>query len=338
MTLKASDLGEFGLIERLIARLGTPGEGVVVGPGDDAAAVRLGGGATALVTADLLLEGVHFEIGLSSPSDVGWKALAVNLSDIAAMGGVPRFALVSLGSPPATPAATLEQLYAGLDECARSFGVSVVGGDTAKADRLIVSVAVVGEPGNGPIVQRTGALPGDVLCVTGALGGAAAGLALLRSASHDERAAALVERFPLLAKAHRRPVPRIREGIAAARSGASAMIDISDGLARDIGHICEASGCGAVLSGEKIPLAEGIDDVAGWAGVDSLAFAAGGGDDYELAMAVPPAALEELRRAIGPASLAIIGEVTEGSDVTLERDGVRMELDSLGWDHFGGDT
>jgi thiamine-monophosphate kinase len=333
----ASDLGEFGLIERLLARLGTPGEGVVVGPGDDAAAVRLSDGATALATADLLLEGTHFEIGLSSPADVGWKALAVNLSDIAAMGGVPRFALVSLGAPAATAAATLEQIYAGLDECARAFGVSVVGGDTVRADRLIVSVAVIGEAGEFGIVRRAGATAGDIVCVTGEVGGAAAGFALLRAAGQDERAASLLARFPGLAEAHRRPGPRVREGLAAAGAGATALIDISDGLGADVGHICEASAAGASLNAESIPRPEGLAEVARWAGVDPLAFAVAGGDDYELAIAVPAERFDALRAAVAPTTVTEIGAIVDGMGVRLERGGEVVELATLGWDHFGGD-
>ena len=331
MGVSASDLGEFGLIERLLARLGTGGEGVVVGPGDDAAAVRVGTG-TVLATADLLLEGVHFEIGLSSPADVGWKALAVNLSDIAAMGGTPRFALISLGAPAATPAATLEQVYAGLDECARAFSVAVVGGDTVRSDRLIVSVAVVGEPGPHGIVTRSGAAPGQAVCVTGAVGGAAAGLALLRAASNDPAAAQLLERYPSLAHAHRRPSPRIPEGLAAARAGATAMIDLSDGLGRDVGHICDSSGTGVRLNAGSVPLADGVAATAEWAGVDPIDFGVGGGDDYELVVAIPPERSGEL-------GIAVIGEYVAGSDAVLDRGDGRLEpLSSMGWDHFGEDA
>jgi thiamine-monophosphate kinase len=331
---RASDLGEFGLIERLLARLGASGEGVVVGPGDDAAAVRVGS-ETVLATADLLLEGVHFEIGLSSPADVGWKALAVNLSDVAAMGGAPRFALVSLGAPAATPSATLEEIYGGLDECARAFGVAVVGGDTVRSDRLIVSVAVVGSPGESGIVTRSGALPGEGVCVTGTVGGAAAGLALLRDASNDEQAAALLEKYPSLATAHRRPSPRIREGLAAARAGATAMIDLSDGLGRDVGHICDASGAGVRLNAGSVRLTDGVAETAAWAGVDPLSFALGGGDDYELVMAIPADRSEELRRAFGPTPSSVIGEFTAGPDAVLDRgDGLVEPLSKLGWDHF----
>jgi thiamine-monophosphate kinase len=331
---KASDLGEFRLIDRLLAQLGGAGEGVVIGPGDDAAAVRIGD-ATALATADMLLEGVHFEIGLSSPADVGWKALAVNISDVAAMGGVPRFALVSLGAPPATPAATLEQIYEGLDECARTYGVAVVGGDTVGADRLIVSVAVIGEPGPSGIVIRGGARPSEVVCVTGVVGGAAAGLALLRAAANDERAASVIDRFPALAEAHRRPTPRVREGLAAAQAGATAMIDVSDGLGRDVGHICEASGVGVRIFGVQIPLADGISDVARWAGVDPVQLGVGGGDDYELALTIPSDRFDALVDALAPTQLTRIGETVGDDEAVLERsDGTTEPLSGLGWDHF----
>lgn len=334
----ASDLGEFGLIERLLARLGAPGSDVVVGPGDDAAAVRVGT-QTLLATADLLLEGVHFEIGLSAPADVGWKALAVNLSDIAAMGGTPRFALVSLGAPAATPSATLEEIYAGIDECARAFSVAVVGGDTVRSDRLIVSLAVVGEPGEAGIVTRSGAVAGSTVCVTGTVGGAAAGLALMRAAPGDASGAELLERFPGLAAAHRRPSPRLREGLAAARAGAAAMIDVSDGVARDVGHIWDASGVGVRLDAGAVPLAAGVVETAEWAGEDPVSFALGGGDDYELLIAIPRDRSDELRREIGPVFLTAIGEFTAGRDAVLDRGDGRIEpLSKLGWDHFEGDA
>jgi thiamine-monophosphate kinase len=335
---KASDLGEFRLIDRLLAHLGDGGEGVVIGPGDDAAAVRIGE-ATALTTADMLLEGVHFEIGLSSPADVGWKALAVNVSDVAAMGGVPRFALVSLGAPSATPAATLERIYEGLDECARTYGVAVVGGDTVGGDRLIVSVAVLGEPGPSGILTRGGARMGDLVCVTGEVGGAAAGLALLRAASNDERAANVLDRFPALAGAHRRPTPRVREGTAAAQAGATAMIDVSDGLGRDIGHICESSGVGVRVFGVQIPLADGISDVARWAGVDPIRLAVGGGDDYELALTIPADRFDALVNAAAPTKVTRIGEIVAGREAVLDRgDGTVEPLSALGWDHFEEQT
>ncbi|MGH2794040.1 MAG: thiamine-phosphate kinase [Actinomycetota bacterium] len=328
----ARDLGEFGLIERLVARLGVPGEGVLIGPGDDAAAVR--STATTLATADLLLEGVHFDLAFSSPADVGWKAMAANVSDIAAMGGVPRYALVSLGAPASTPAATLESLYEGLGECARAFGVSVVGGDTVGADVLIVSVALLGDAGLAGNVQRSGGRPGDVVCVTGTVGGAAAGLQLFRGANVDPQAGSLLARHPELASAHRRPMPRTREGQAAAAVGATAMIDVSDGLAADLGHICDASNLGVELRASSVPVAEGVDDVARWAGLDAVDLALGGGDDYELVIALPAAQLSALSAALAPTSVTPIGELGGSERVVLGADGDRRPLAAAGWEHF----
>lgn len=332
----ARDLGEFGLIDRLVARLGPVGEGVLVGPGDDAAVVR--SATTALATSDLLLEGVHFDFAFSSPADVGWKALAVNISDIAAMGGVPRYALVSLGAPASTPVATLEGVYDGLAECAGSYGVSIVGGDTVGADSLIVSVAVLGEAGPAGVVSRSGARAGDVVCVTGSLGAAAAGLWILRAAHEDERAGQLLDRYPSLSSAHRRPTPRVRAGLAAAAAGATAMIDISDGFAADVGHICDASDVGVELRASSVPIAPGVEDVARWAGTERLRLALGGGDDYELAIAIPAAQVSALAHALTPTSVTPVGELGGTERVAVESDGTRRPLDGLGWNHFGGEA
>jgi thiamine-monophosphate kinase len=168
-----ADIGEFGVIRRLLERL--PGSSLIVPPGDDAAVVATS--AHTVVTADLLVEGRHFDLAFSSPEDVGFKALTVNVSDIAAMGARPLYALVSIGAPAATPIAVLESLYDGIAEAARAYVVTIAGGDTVGADEIIVSIAVLGEPGGGGVIARSGAREGDLLCVTGELGGAAAGLA-----------------------------------------------------------------------------------------------------------------------------------------------------------------
>lgn len=325
-------LGEFGLIRRLVERL-PEGAGVVLGPGDDAALVEVAGGTRLLATADLLVEGVHFDLAFSRPEDVGFKALTVNVSDVAAMGGTPRFALVSLGAGPAEPVERLEALYDGLAEAARAHGVAVVGGDTVRSERLVVSVAVLGEPPPRGPVTRAGARPGDVLCVTGTLGAAAAGLALLR-AGEDPRARDLAERWPGLLEAHRRARARVAEGRAAAEAGARAMIDVSDGLLGDAGHLCEASGVGVVLDPASIPRAPGVDEVVAWLGGAPLGLPSGGGDDYELLIAVPPDRVEELARASAPTPLTQIGRFTEELGLRAE-DGTPLE--PHGWDHFAED-
>ena len=330
------DLGESALIDRLVSVLGTHGEGVVLGPGDDAAAVQLRG--TALATADLLVEGVHFDLAFSSPADVGWKALAVNVSDIAAMGGLPRFALVSLGAPSSTPVATLEAVYAGLAECARRFELSIVGGDTVRADRIVVSVAVLGEAGPAGIVTRSGARPGDVVCVTGSVGAAAAGLRLLAAANEDGRARGLLERYPALPQAHRRPVPRLNEGRRAAAAGATAMIDLSDGISTDVGHVCNASDLGVELRAASLPLAPGVSEVASWAGLDPVDLGLAAGDDYELAIAIPPVRVGDLAEALAPTPVTPVAELGGADRVIVGTDGTRRPLAPVGWDHFGGGT
>ncbi|MGZ4144136.1 MAG: thiamine-phosphate kinase, partial [Actinomycetota bacterium] len=216
MAKDLTDVGEFGLIRALLERL--PTSDLIVPPGDDAAVMRVP--EQLVVTTDLLVEGRHFDLAFSSPADVGYKALTVNVSDIAAMGGRPLYALIALGAPSATLVTVMEELYDGVSEAARAHGVTVAGGDTVGADQLIVSVALLGEAGEGGIVRRKGARPGDLLCVTGELGGASAGLALLRAASGDPAARALLDRHPHLAEAHRRGRARDREGLAAGKGGA----------------------------------------------------------------------------------------------------------------------
>jgi thiamine-monophosphate kinase len=316
-----SDIGEFGLIRRLLARVPVEGEGVVAGPGDDAAVVAVGDRAL-VATADLLVEGRHFDRRFSSAADIGFKALTVNVSDIAAMGGRPRWALLSIGAPADEPVGSLEELYDGIAEAARASGVVVIGGDTVAADSLIVSVAVLGEPGEGGVVMRSGAHEGDLLGVTGAIGGAAAGLTLLRAAERDSDARALLERFPNLARAHRRARARIWEGMAAAASGAHAMIDVSDGLAQDVGHIAEASGTGVVLEPADVPLEPGVAEASAWGAPSALT----GGDDYELAIAVAPHDLDGLREALAPTPFTVIGRF--GAEQ-------RSEMPA-GWDSFRG--
>jgi thiamine-monophosphate kinase len=321
--------GEFGIIARLTERLRATqagAAGVVLGPGDDAAIVEPAAGRALLATADLLVEDRHFDLAFSTPADAGYKSLAVNVSDIAAMGGVPRFALVSLGARADAGPKLLDDLYDGLGEAAAEFGVAVVGGDLVATDRLVVSVALLGEAlGDAAPVRRDGARPADALVVTGTLGAASAALALFRSPDANARPRALLDEFPSLAAAHRRGRARVREGQAAARAGATAMIDVSDGFAADVGHICERSGVGVVLDRAALPLAPGVREAADALGVDASGFALSGGDDYELAIAIAPERVEELRAAIAPVPLTVAGRFTRAED--------GEEL-PRGWDHF----
>jgi thiamine-monophosphate kinase len=319
-----SELGEFGLLRRLLPRISS--DDLIVPPGDDAAVVATQ--TTVVATTDLLVEGRHFDLGFSSPADVGFKSISVNVSDIAAMGARPRYALVSLGAPPSTATRTIEALYDGIIEAAREFEVAIAGGDSVGSDVVILSVAVLGEPGTNGVVERAGARAGDVLCVTGELGAAAAGLALLRAASSDPSARDLLNRYPELATAHRRGRARVREGEQAA-SVARAMIDVSDGLIADVGHLCERSQVGALLDAHTLPVAPGVYEVEEWSG--SPGYALSGGDDYELAIAVASDDVDALTAALAPTALTVVGRFVEGRDVSVA--GAAMPATG-GWDSF----
>jgi thiamine-monophosphate kinase len=249
--------GEFEAIERFRKLLPRPPAGETW-IGDDAALV-VGPQGGLLLAADLVVAGVHADLNLVGLDDMGWKALAVNVSDIAAMGGEPTHALVSVAAPAETD---LEMLFRGVAEAVEAFGCPVVGGDLSTAPAVVVSVTVVGDAGSRPPVLRAGALPGDTIYVTGPLGASAAGLRVLQEGRTDSA--------PGLAAAYCRPQPRVPEGRAARRAGATAMVDVSDGLAADVRHLADHSGVGIVL--DHVPVAEGatMDD------------ALGGGEDYEL--------------------------------------------------------
>lgn len=295
-------------MERIRALLpGPPADETWIG--DDAAVVLVPGGRL-LMAADVVVAGVHADLGLVGLDDLGWKALAVNVSDIAAMGGRPGHALVSVAGPAGTD---LDLLYRGLAEAARHWACPIVGGDLANAEVLVVSVAVTGAlaPGTGPVL-RSGARPGDTVFVTGPLGASAAGLAGLRQGRRDPVALAL-------ARSHRRPEARVAEGQAAAAGGAGAMIDVSDGLALDIHRLATSSGVGLEL--ERVPVAEGASEVE----------ALGGGEDYELAFAAPDP--EGVERAFAAAGLRPPMRIGWCTDVPGQRRLQGRPLVVSGWEH-----
>jgi thiamine-monophosphate kinase len=301
-------MNEFDLIDWIRRR--TPADPrVLIGPGDDAAALRLRGDVPCLVTTDMLLEGSCFVLAEAGARRVGRKAMAVNLSDIAAMAGRPIAAFVSLGLPRGGGQAIAEELDTGLREMAGAYGVAIAGGDVNSWNGpLVISVTLLGEPtGRGP-VTRAGARVGDWLLVTGPLGGS------------------------ILGK-HLDFTPRIDEAIALhAAADLHAMIDVSDGLAADVHHLCEESGCGAVLWGERIPIAEAASRIG--AGKSPLQHALGDGEDFELVLATTPADAARLlaRQPIPGITLYGIGEcVAEG--LWLEEAGQRRVLEPTGYVH-----
>ncbi len=331
----ADSPGEFELIEALLKKLPAASPRLRLGSGDDAA-VTVPGGATA-TSVDALVEGVHFrrEDGFSL-EDVGVKALATALSDLAAMGAEPGEAYVVLGVPPDLSEAELLALGDGLAAVAAATGTAIAGGDVSRSPVLSLAVTVVGHaPRPELLVSRGGAQPGDLLVVTGELGGAAAGRLLLE---RPELGAGLpAETAERLRRRQLRPTPRLRAGAALAAAGASAMIDLSDGLAGDAGHVAAQSRAALRIDAGAVPLAKGLAEVAAAAGRDPLELAVGGGEDYELLAAIPPERLSEAATRIGEAaetSLTPIGEVGEGEGAEIRLPGGGI-LRTRGFDQLG---
>ncbi|MGA2547742.1 MAG: thiamine-phosphate kinase [Rectinemataceae bacterium] len=331
------ELGEFGLIERIRRCLPVTGEDVVLGIGDDVAVLRGDGEKLWLATCDVQVEGIHFLRTAISPRDLGRKALAINLSDIAAAAGKPRFALVSLGLPRGLEVEFVDGLYAGLREEGERFGVDIVGGNiTGTRQGIFVDIFLLGTANRGEVTLRSGARVGDAILVTGSLGDAAAGVTLLL----DPKASTSPSYAALAGARRDRPSPRVREGaLLGATRLVGAMTDLSDGLAGDIGHICEKSGVGARIVASTLPVSVENRALAFSTGGDEWALALHGGEDYELLFtaraAEAPGLAEMVRRETGT-PVAIIGEVLAGgreSELELP-DGRIVALEARGWDHL----
>ncbi len=299
MTGTVAEAGEFGLIAALSERL-PQGPDVVVGPGDDAAVLAAPDGRV-VATTDVFLEGRHFRRDWSQPYDIGRKAAARNLADIAAMGARPLALLVALAVPPDLPVSWVLKLADGLREEAELGGASVVGGDTACSDVVVVSVTALGDlEGRAPLT-RAGAQPGDVVAVCGRLGWAEAGLAVLGRGFRSPR---------VLVEAHRRPDVAYDAGPEAATLGASALVDVSDGLVQDIGHVAAASGVAVDLDPEAFEVPQALRDVGAAVGTDPLQWVLTGGDDYALAGSFPAGVALPLR-------WRVVGVVGTGEGVTV---------------------
>ncbi|HEY6730420.1 MAG TPA: thiamine-phosphate kinase [Solirubrobacterales bacterium] len=326
-------MGEFELLAKLRQRLPQPGPRVKLGSGDDAA-VTEPGGATA-TSVDAIVEGVHFRREESGLLTVGRKALATALSDLAAMGAEAGEAYVVLGAPPDLGEDDFLALLDGMLEQAVATGTSLVGGDVTRAPTLTLAVTVVGHAAKATsFVTRGGAEPGDLLVLTGEIGAAAAGRLLL---DHPDLATVVPEHVATQLRARQLdPTPRLRTGRALAQAGARAMIDLSDGLAGDAGHLASASGVQLQIEAGSLPLANGVAEVAAAAGREPLELAVSGGEDYELLAALPAERLAEASAGIGEAaeaSLASIGRVLPGEGVEIKLPGGAL-LEAAGYDHF----
>ncbi len=327
-------IGEFGLIHRIRQiqrRLPTATSPVILGIGDDAAAIRPSPGHLLLVTTDLIAEHVDFERRWAPFEAVGYRALAAAASDIAAMGGRARYYLAALGLPRDMNVRDVEALYRGMARLARPAGLRLIGGDTsASRSGLILNVIVIGEARPARLVARAGARPGDLLYVTGTLGDAAAGLALLKAGGRLSQDPSLIAGFLY-------PRPRLREGrLLATQRLATAMIDVSDGLAQDLGHLCEESGVGAEVVASDVPLSTAVRRAADRARRDPLTWALRGGEDYELLFTARPANETRVRRAAKSHGLAVthIGRITRRGLIMIDRRGRRRRLAAQGYEHF----
>jgi thiamine-monophosphate kinase len=315
---------EFSLIDRIRKRTAQGRDDVRLGIGDDAAVLAVPAGQELVVAIDTMVEGVHFPIGTSA-TDIGWKSLAVNLSDLAAMGATPAWALLAMTLPKGDPD-FVDGFAQGFAQLAQSYRLALVGGDTTRG-ALTISVAVHGFVPPDKVLTRAGAKPGDSIFVTGTLGDAAGGLQLLKRSDNDARSAFLIERL-------NRPTPRIAAGLAL-RGYATACIDISDGLLADLGHICTTSHVGAQIDAALLPRSCALLDL--FDDTTSRDFALSGGDDYELCFTVPlqhVAAVQSDLAQMGCGATKI-GRIVEGSDVSVRgADGQLLELQHRGWNHF----
>jgi thiamine-monophosphate kinase len=339
--VKVSEIGEFGLIKLLAREFGIeyppkPGHvasGLLVGLGDDAVVTERRDGAV-IWTTDTMVEGNHFTPGLGTWEDAGWKALASNASDIAAMGGKPYLALVTLMLSADFCVDDAVALYRGLHECAEAFEVTLGGGDIVRSPTFAITIALAGwahtsDTGQPVVLRRDTARPGDLVAVTGAPGESAGGLKLLLAgrtptSEHEKR----------LVAAHVRPQPRVELGQAAVQAGLRCGIDVSDGLLQDLGHIATASAVGFVVDATKVPVSDALRVV--WPD-DALNLTLGGGEDYELVVVGPRDAMERYVAAADN-GVTVIGEVVAAADKpivrVLDAEGRDMVLANRGWDHF----
>ncbi|HEV7401137.1 MAG TPA: thiamine-phosphate kinase [Solirubrobacterales bacterium] len=326
-------MGEFELLARIRERLPAPDPRIRLGSGDDAA-IAVPGGATA-TSVDALVDGVHFRRALASPAQIGHKALATALSDLAAMGAEAGEAYVTIGLPPDLDEDGCIELLDGLLALAAATGTTLAGGDVTRAGELFLAIAVVGHaPGPESFVSRSGALPGDALVLTGELGGAAAGLLLLERPELGEALpATTIER---LRARQLEPQPRLGAGRALAAAGATAMIDLSDGLGGDAGHLAQRSAAELRIDAGVLPLADGVAEIAALAARERFALAIAGGEDYELLASIAPGHLDEAKQAVGEEegiALTQIGEVDAGSGVEIRLPDGRL-LEPGGFDQL----
>ena len=332
--MKVKDLGEFNLISRISEITGRERDRVILGIGDDASLLSPRQGYNLVTTTDMLIEGVHFMREGIKPRDLGYKSLAVNISDLAAMGAEPLQAFVSIGLPGDTDVSDVDSFYEGIMEAAGEF-LQISGGDTVSSPAgWVISVTAIGEVREGRELRRDTARPGEILYLSGPVGDSAAGLSYIlgkKASPEDGSSGSLIH-------AHNRPLPQVELGMILSERGFSrCAIDISDGLLQDLGHICRASGVGADIHLDRIPLTPGMRQASEAAGVETYLWPLTGGEDYSLLFTIAPSLEEDFREYLEGSELEStpIGEITEGREVTLYFEGEeRPRPGKGGFDHF----
>jgi len=357
--MKLSNLGEFGLIHAIQQLSSKRSPGTIIGIGDDAAVLKIGPSKLLLATTDMLIEDVHFDLSYTDFYSLGWKSASINLSDVAAMGGLPRFCLTSLALPVHIPVKAVMDFYRGFNALLRIHKTVLVGGDTCSSTSgLVISVTVLGEAKKRTVISRAGAKKGDRIFVTGTLGDSGAGMELLKAGIRENKRGTRDEgrgtknrsresggrtkddnselRTPYseLIMRHLRPVPRVEWGRRIALSGcASSMIDVSDGLSSDLLHLCEESGTGALLHGDRIPFSPALLRSADQLRKPPLEYALSGGEDYELLFTVPSARMKTLEALRIP--VTEIGTITTGKAMLqVSETGSKIPLRPTGYNHF----
>jgi len=334
--MKVSDLGEFGLID-LLAKMsyGVPDKKIkswqqlILGIGDDAAA-WYGDTSIQLATVDSLIQDVHFSLDITSWEELGWRAMAANLSDIAAMGGLPKYALVSLALPDHTEVEDVSALYRGMIELAQQFEVAIVGGDMSSAPLLVINITILGSAKSQDkhMLTRSAAKAGEKVAVTGYLGGATAGLEMLtKHLRFDSEATASLK------KAFLHPCPRVAEGQILVEQGVRAAIDISDGLISDLAHICQASQVSAQIEIDRVPVHPAVEANFG---NQALELALSGGEDYELLFTASAEAIDKVI-AVTSCPITVIGEIMTartGKITLVDGKGNPVNPPQAGWEHF----
>jgi thiamine-monophosphate kinase len=330
--------GESEIIARIRKRAGI-NDDVLLGIGDDGAVINTTSGKDLIACCDLMVEGVHFRTEWASPLLIGRKALAINLSDVAAMGGVPKFAMMSIALPHWCSSDFIDELFEGMLELADASGVAIIGGDTSSStDSLFIDVSVIGECERGKAVTRRGANAGDKIYVSGSLGASALGLSLLEDGLRLDDSKDGSDPRGQAVRKHLSPNPQLKLGRALGESGlATAMVDISDGLSTDLWHILVESGRGAVIHAGSLPIAECVRSIASEGSrIDSLRLALNSGEEYELLFTAPPRnaeALAALSISLN-VKLTAIGDIVVMKELQLERDGSLESISPSGYEHL----